>query len=218
MTVLCGFQDFVATKFCEGAASFMTNHVMSSNGSFSGNGHVMLYSLKMNILYTIYSVRRLSGAPNNGFLLNALKVVIEMVILGQQNCISGTNKIPEYARDFKKEYLLIIGINNEFKYFVDNINEATRGLFENHRVVRIKYFIKRFLKGQEKCKIQDTSNFEIESSVVDNLIKIKKNFLNFNQYINFCKSCFDGEDVSFIDHYPGFKNIYDDFELFCSKF
>ena len=51
----------------------MTNHVMSSNGSFSGIGHVMLYSLKMNILYTIYSVRRLSGAPNNGFLLNALK-------------------------------------------------------------------------------------------------------------------------------------------------
>ena len=78
MTVLCGFEDFVTTTFCEGAASFIANHVMSSNGSFSGIGHVMLYSLKMNILYTIYSVRAvqrgcLSGAPNNGFLLNALK-------------------------------------------------------------------------------------------------------------------------------------------------
>ena len=50
------------------------------------------------------------------------------------------------------------------------------------------------------------------------MIKIKKNFLNFNQYINFCKSCFDDEDVSFIDPYPGFKNIYDDFELLFSKF
>ena len=71
-----------------------------------------------------------------------------MVILARslnfQNCIEKTNKIPEYARDYKKEYLLIIGINKEFKYFVDNINESTRGLFENHRVVRIKYFIKRF--------------------------------------------------------------------------
>ena len=57
LTVLCGFEDFVTTKFCEGAVSFMTNHlVMSSNGSFSGIGHVMLYSLKTNILYTIYSV------------------------------------------------------------------------------------------------------------------------------------------------------------------
>ena len=148
-----------------------------------------------------------------------------MVILARssnfQNCIKKTNKIPEYARDYKKEYLLIIGINKEFKYFVDNINESTRGLFENHRVVRIKQFIKRFLKGQERLLAiyqQYTSNFEINNIDVDNLIKIKKNFLNFNQYINFCKSCFDDEDVSFIDPYPGFKNIYDDFELFCSKF
>ena len=28
------FEDFVATKFCKGAACFMANHVMSSNGSF----------------------------------------------------------------------------------------------------------------------------------------------------------------------------------------
>ena len=134
-----------------------------------------------------------------------------------QNCIKSTNKIPEYARDFKKEYLFIRGINKEIKYFVDNINDATTGLFENDRVDRIKYFIKRFLKGQERGKLQDISNFEIESSDVDNLIKIKKNFLNFNQYINFCKSCFD-EDEPFIDPYPGFKNIYYDFELFFSKF
>ena len=94
-----------------------------------------------------------------------------------KNCDRSINsKIPEYARGFKKEYLLIVGINKEFKYFVGHIDEATRGLFENHRVVRINDFIKRFLKGQERCKLQDTSNFEIESSVVDNLIKIKKKF------------------------------------------
>ena len=134
-----------------------------------------------------------------------------------QNCIKSTNKIPEYVRDFKKEYLFIRGINKEIKYFVDNINDATTGLFENDRVDRIKYFIKRFLKGQERGKLQDTSNFEINNIDVDNLIQIKKNFLNFNQYINFCKSCFD-EDEPFIDPYPGFKNIYYDFELFFSKF
>ena len=46
--------------------------------------------------------------------------------------------IPDYARDFKNEYLFIKDINYAFKYFVDNINEASRGLFENHRVDRIK--------------------------------------------------------------------------------
>ena len=145
-----------------------------------------------------------------------------MGILGQtsnyQNCISGTNKIPEYAREFKNEYLFIRGISKEFKYFVENINEATRGLFENHRVDKIKKFIKKFLLAQKLGYLNDVSNFEIESSDVDNLIKIKKNFHDFKQYINFCKSCFDDDDEPFIDPYPGFKNIYDDFELFCSKF
>ena len=36
------------------------------------------------------------------------------------NCIKTTNKIPEYAKNYKKEYLFIRGINKEFKYFVEN--------------------------------------------------------------------------------------------------
>ena len=46
--------------------------------------------------------------------------------------------IPDYAKDFKNEYLFILGINNEFKYFLDNIKEATHELFENFRVDKIK--------------------------------------------------------------------------------
>ena len=58
-----------------------------------------------------------------------------------QSSIKPYNKIPEYAKDFKKEWLCIRGINREFKYFVDNINDAARGLFQNHRVDRITKFI-----------------------------------------------------------------------------
>ena len=134
-----------------------------------------------------------------------------------QNCIKSTNKIPEYAREYKKEYLFIRGINKEIKYFVDNIDNATKGLFESHRVDRIKYFIKIFLKGQERGKLQDISNFELKSNDVNNLIEIKKNFHNFNQYINYCLDDDDDDDATFFDPYPGFKNIYDDFELFFSK-
>ena len=82
--------------------------------------------------------------------------------------------IPDYARDFKNEYLFIKGINYEFKYFVDNINEASRGLFENHRVDRIKKFIKKFVLAQKLGYLNDVSNFEIKSSDVEYLIKIKK--------------------------------------------
>ena len=126
------------------------------------------------------------------------------------------NKIPEYAREYKREYQCIRGINKEFKYFVDNIDNAGTGIFKSHRVDRIKYFIKRFLRAQEKGKLQDISEFEIDEDDVDNLIEIEKNFYNINQYIIFCKECYEN-DKPFIDPYPGFKKIYDDFKIFFSK-
>ena len=48
--------------------------------------------------------------------------------------------------------------------------------------------------------------------------KIKKDFSNFLNYINFVKCCYDDDDIDYIDPYPCFKNIYDAYELFCSKF
>ena len=98
-----------------------------------------------------------------------------------------TNKIPEYARDYRKEWLFIIGINKEFKYFADNIDEATRGLFQIPKVDRVKKFIKDFLLAQERGRLQDTSNFEISSKDVVNLIKLKKIFMILINISNFVK-------------------------------
>ena len=77
--------------------------------------------------------------------------------------------------------------------------------------------MKRFLRGQERGKLKDISELEIKNIDVDNLIRIEKNFLNFDHYIGFTLSCYDEEDLPFIDPYPGFYNIYYDFELFFSK-
>ena len=47
----------------------------------------------------------------------------------QTNGVSGftsNNKIPDYAREYKKEYLFIIGLNKEFQYLtnkLDNLNK-----------------------------------------------------------------------------------------------
>ena len=130
--------------------------------------------------------------------------------------IKYTNKIPPYATNYKKEYLFIRGINKEFKYIVDNLDDAIKGLFQSHKVDRIKYLVKRFLKSQERGKLKDISEFEINEDDVDNLIRIKNNFNNFNQYINY-RLEYEVEDDDFYNPYPGFKNIYDDFELFFSK-
>ena len=99
-----------------------------------------------------------------------------------------TKDIPDYAKDFKNEDLFVLGINNEFKYFRDNMDEATRGLFENFRVDKIKKFIKLFLAYQNLGQFKDVSNFEIKSSDIKNLIRIKKNFNDFNTFINYKKT------------------------------
>ena len=75
-----------------------------------------------------------------------------------QNCIKSTNKIPTYAREYKKEYLYIRGINKEFKYFYKHFDEINDGLFKSKRSVTLCYLIKRFLRGQEKGKLKDISN------------------------------------------------------------
>ena len=90
-----------------------------------------------------------------------------MVILGTssnyQNCIKSTNsKIPEYATNYKKEYLYIRGLNKEFKYFINKLDDLNNGLFESNISNRIKYNMKRFLRGQEKGKIKDISNLMLQ--------------------------------------------------------
>ena len=71
---------------------------------------------------------------------------------------------------------------------------------------------------QKNCVRNSNSKIPEYARNFKNELRFKKNFHDFKQYINFCKSCFDDDDEPFIDPYPGFKNIYDDFELFCSKF
>ena len=60
-----------------------------------------------------------------------------MGIVGQtsnyQNCIKKTNKIPEYARDFKNEYLFIRGINKELESFIEKY-------YENY----VNFFVSRY--------------------------------------------------------------------------
>ena len=148
---------------------------------------------------------------------------MEMGILGTssnyQNCIKSTNnKIPEYARDYKKEYLYIRGLNKEFKYFYNHLDEINNGLFKSKRSDRLCYLIKRFLRGQEKGKLKDISEFEIyEDDVVFNLNKIKNKLDNIDQYLDFILNCYHKEDLIFINTYPGFIDFFYYFNLFFTK-
>ena len=114
--------------------------------------------------------------------------------LNSQNCIKSTNKIPQYVGEYKKEYLFIRGINKEFKYFINKLDDLNNGLFESHRADRIKYNLKRFLRGQEKGKLKDISCFMLPRYDVDNLIFINNNFQMYKIRWDFFNASDDSDD------------------------
>ena len=82
-----------------------------------------------------------------------------MVVLSQKNRPKSINsKIPEYARDYKKEYLFIIGINKMYFNFISKYETDKEKLFYSEYYGSIKYFIKIFLKGQERGKLKDINS------------------------------------------------------------
>ena len=144
-------------------------------------------------------------------------------------------KIPPYASNFKKEYLYIRGLNQEFKFFSNKLVDINKGLFESKNSSRIKYNIKRFLRAQEKGKLKDISNFIFPSYDIDNIrniIFISEQFELYKiRYDAFCDdsdddnhyysddSDDDGDGEYLVDGkpYPGFKEFYDIFKLFCNQ-
>ena len=137
------------------------------------------------------------------------------------------NKIPHYAREYKKEYLFIRGINKEFEYFINKLDRLNHGLFESNIADRIKYNMKRFVRAQEKGKFNNISGLMLPNDITYNLNFINKNFELYKlRYDAFCDDDFvygndsddDSDDDSIGEYlvdgkpYPGFIEFYDIFK------
>ena len=119
--------------------------------------------------------------------------------------VTSFNKIPEYAREFKNEYLFIRGINKELDNFIIHYLLDCSELFISRFSDRIKFIIKKFMKAQELNYLKDTSCFKFKECDVENIV-----FLFERMYYDF------EEDDEFVDGYPddylGYRDFY---ELFC---
>ena len=142
------------------------------------------------------------------------------------------NKIPFYALEYKREYLFIRGLNKEFKYLINKLDNLNNGLFESNISNRLCNLIKRFLRGQEKGKLKDISDLVLQREDLDNLIFINEQFGYYKlRYDAFCDDSDDNDYYSDDDSdddgngeylvdgkpYPGFKEIYDIFKLFFNQ-
>ena len=106
------------------------------------------------------------------------------------------NKIPEYAINYKREYLFIIGLNKEFKYFINKLDDLNNGLFESKISNRIKYNMKRFLRGQELGKIRDISELMMQR---DDYSFIKEFYFNVEYEYIFGDNINDSEFFKLIE-------------------
>ena len=108
-----------------------------------------------------------------------------MGILEQKNCVRSLNsKIPEYAREYKNEYLFIRGINKELNSFVDiHLISDDIDILRYHG--RIKYFIKKFMIYQELGYLKDINNFTFKECDVKNIVYADEHIeplFNFLEY------------------------------------
>ena len=127
--------------------------------------------------------------------------------------------IPEYAKDYKKEYLLIRGINKSCGELLQRLDFGGN-LFNSSLANNIKYSIKRFLKAQEKSRLKDVSEFYLK------YYDAKDIEILFEQLDCYCEFYYDPDSCEFNQEYydlyierdyPGFRELYELVSLFNEK-
>ena len=135
------------------------------------------------------------------------------------NPILNRSKIPDYARDYRNEYLFIRGIDICFKFFWDNTGKADKGTFQNNRVEIIKKKINKLDQAQRLGYLSDISNMEIDEQDVFYSSLLLEELNDFTDYYVDDDWEFDQERFDrFVDReFPGYKNLVACIELFHSK-
>ena len=143
-----------------------------------------------------------------------------MVILATsscyQKCILEQNKIPEYAREFKNEYLFIRGINKTCENFVKKLDIDGK-IFDTPQAYQLMLYFRRFLKAKELGYLEDSSEFKFEESDINFIESLE---LQLDDYMDLFYDLDSGKfNQERYDSYE-YKNLVefnDCFERFKSK-
>ena len=78
--------------------------------------------------------------------------------MNSDSILNKVKKIPDYARDYKNEYLFIRGINKVCGDFVKRLDEEENP-FNNPQANKLIFYFNKFLKAQEIEYLKDISDF-----------------------------------------------------------
>ena len=114
------------------------------------------------------------------------------------------DKIPEYAKDFRKEWLYIKGINTKCGRILSKIDFDVDDnyygeLFNSTPVNNLICHIKKFLKDQENGRLKDISGFYFKYFDVNNIDCLEKKLGEVPYHI--IKRDFFDSDEDFFDFF-----------------
>ena len=143
-----------------------------------------------------------------------------MVILvhssNYQKCIKKTNKIPDYAREYKNEYLFIRWIDKICKKFVKTIKENEE-FYNFPKALRI---IRKIKKLKILGYINKTSRIRFDIDDVENIKFIKSAIEEYRDLYSDPYTGYLNEELYNIEaeiDNPGFKNFHNHFSKFYEE-
>ena len=142
-----------------------------------------------------------------------------MGILGQtsnfQNCIKKTNKIPEYARDYKNEYLFITGINKTCEKFVKILDEEGE-IFKSPQANKLKLYFNKFLKAQELEYLNDISDLYFKESDVKYIESLELQLDDYTELF-YDPDSYKFDQEKYENDNSGLKEFFESFSKFKDK-
>ena len=122
--------------------------------------------------------------------------------------------IPDYAKDFKNEYLFMIGINKKCERFVNKIDEEN--VFNTSQAKKLIYYFNEFLIFQKLGYFKDISDYYFKEEDVT-FIGYLESKLDENIDLFFDPVSFKFDQEKYENDDTGFKVFFESFIKFKDK-
>ena len=120
-----------------------------------------------------------------------------------------SNKIPEYAKDFKNEWLYIQGINKkcgEFMIILGDNTDSFEKVFWSSRAKALIEHFKDVLEAQKMGKLQNISKLKFKLSAVDKIVQLRVDLYFHMGNIFYADFFSDDEFQDFFENFIIFTN------------
>ena len=126
-----------------------------------------------------------------------------------------TNKIPDYARGYRNEYLFIRGINKTSGKFVKRL-DLEGEIFNSPQANKLIFYFNKFLKAQEIEYLNDISELFFKESDVRFIESLE---CNLDDYIDlfYDPDSYEFDQEKYKNDYPGLKEFFESFSKFKDK-